>query len=44
MPKANNGNVHLRPITLGAELMEYHMECDSKSCHLMDEGNGDLSN
>ena len=36
MPKAKNGNVHLRPVTLGAGLMVDHMGCDGKSCHLMD--------
>ena len=35
MPRAKNGNVNLRPVTLGARLMEYHMGCDGKSYHLM---------
>ena len=35
MPRAKNGIKHLRPVTLGAGLMENHMGCDGKSCHLM---------
>ena len=35
MPRAKNDNAHLRPVTLGAGLMEYHMGYDGKSCHLM---------
>ena len=34
MPKAKNGNAYLRPVTLGARLMESHIRCDGKSCPL----------
>ena len=30
MPKAKNINVYLRPVTLGAGLMEPHVKCDGQ--------------
>ena len=44
MPKAKNDNVHLRPITLGAGLMEPHMRCDGKSCLLNENENSKNGN
>ena len=35
MPRAKNGNKHLKPVILGARLMEYHMGCDGESYHSM---------